>query len=275
MSSNTTIMEPDPEAYELAPVTYLFIHGLCHSPAHIEACITRYRSRMCPFEYPLLPSHNVELNQVSSSREGYDSFEEDVKMIRERLTQLVEEGQEVMVMMHSYGAMVSGSAIHKDLSKVSRQAEGKKGGVLGLTYFSGFILPVGKCLASIFGDKLPDYINCEVSLINEGCFLTDTTSFRHHTLRLFLTILREMWKLERVPFSIPSMFSSTGYLKNERRHSSLRQTYVQFQPRSFMQKPRTLLMSTIQSSTRTAIMIISYLLPNRRRWWQLWPVIEK
>ena len=59
--------------------------------------------------------------------------------------------------MHSYGG-VPGSSAARGLGKVQRVGEGKKGGVVGLIYVSGFVLPGGASVADGQGGQLPAWV---------------------------------------------------------------------------------------------------------------------
>lgn len=90
---------------------------------------------------------------------------EDAECIRNELERLVEDGTEVIVVLHSYGGVVGTEAVHESLGKKQRAAEGKKGGVIGLLYMCAFVLPEGVSIASAFGGQLPPYIVIEVSRV--------------------------------------------------------------------------------------------------------------
>lgn len=59
--------------------------------------------------------------------------------------------------MHSYGG-VPGSSAARGLGKVQRVGEGKTGGVVGLIYISGFVLPGGASVADGQGGQLPAWV---------------------------------------------------------------------------------------------------------------------
>ncbi|KAF2200388.1 alpha/beta-hydrolase [Delitschia confertaspora ATCC 74209] len=77
------------------------------------------------------------------------------------LLPLIEEGKDVIVFVHSYGGIVGGAAAAR-LSKKSRLAEGKAGGVVGLVYLAGNIVREGESLLQAMGGSYPPFLkeNC-------------------------------------------------------------------------------------------------------------------
>ncbi|EAT80994.1 hypothetical protein HBI56_102790 [Parastagonospora nodorum] len=69
-------------------------------------------------------------------------FNGDVKGIRECLTELVEEGKDVVLVMHSYTGM-PGAQAPAGLGKKERQAANLKGGVIRLVFIMAFAMPEG------------------------------------------------------------------------------------------------------------------------------------
>ena len=63
-------------------------------------------------------------------------------MIRSTVAGLVEEGEEVIVVMHSYSGIPGGQAL-EGLDRKSRSEEGLAGGVTRLIYIMSFIVPEG------------------------------------------------------------------------------------------------------------------------------------
>ncbi|KAH7123719.1 hypothetical protein B0J11DRAFT_506776 [Dendryphion nanum] len=71
-----------------------------------------------------------------------ETVEVDVEALRNNILQQVNAGNEVVLVMHSYGCIVGGAAV-KGLSKKQREAEGEKGGVVGLIFIAGFLVDGG------------------------------------------------------------------------------------------------------------------------------------
>ena len=75
---------------------------------------------------------------------------------------MINEGKEVVVLMHSYGGIVGTDAIY-NLSVTERAMHGMPGGVKRLIYMCAFIPQKGQSLAGIFGGMLPPWIADDVS----------------------------------------------------------------------------------------------------------------
>ncbi|MCJ1394755.1 hypothetical protein MMC18_007635 [Xylographa bjoerkii] len=90
------------------------------------------------------------------------NLEDDAKAIRSALDQLiVEDGKDVIVVIHSYGGVVGTQATDASLGEKARQDRGRSGRVLHLLYLCAFILPLGDSLGSALGGGLPPFIKVE------------------------------------------------------------------------------------------------------------------
>lgn len=110
-----------------------------------------------------LPSAYNELIQPLSSK-GYDihavalksaipkgpdspsdlpSMYDDAAAIAAAVSELAEEGKDVIVVAHSYGGAPASESI-QGLSKQARKKEGKKGGVVRLAYMSALVPEIGQ-----------------------------------------------------------------------------------------------------------------------------------
>jgi pimeloyl-ACP methyl ester carboxylesterase len=133
------------------PVVF-FVHGSWHNPNHFRPIRDIFEQEGYKTECPAQPT-------IGAPREKSENgFAEDVQTIKDALTALVDDGNEVVVIMHSYGGVIGSNAVHKDLSKEARSANGLEGGVVYLVYLCAFVLPAGHSLASALGGSLPPYI---------------------------------------------------------------------------------------------------------------------
>ena len=121
----------------------------------------------------LLESHGF--NSVCSKQPSFKtlsvSMYDNAEFIRAETTKLVEDGKDVIVVMHSYGGVVGTKAIYEDLSKQPRQLKGLSGGVTGLLYICAFVLPVGASLGTAFDGQLPPFIKTEVHTLSQLCYI--------------------------------------------------------------------------------------------------------
>ncbi|KAH7123758.1 Alpha/beta hydrolase fold-1 [Dendryphion nanum] len=69
----------------------------------------------------------------------------DITAACDLVSEAIGEGNDVVVVAHSWGGVVAGSAL-AGLGKKERTAEGKKGGVIKTAYMAAFILPEGVSL---------------------------------------------------------------------------------------------------------------------------------
>jgi pimeloyl-ACP methyl ester carboxylesterase len=81
---------------------------------------------------------------------------DDAAAISAVLSSLADGGHDIVIIMHSYGGIPGTQAV-AGLSKTSRLAEGKKGGVIALVYLCAFLLQKGESLVSFEGGLNPSY----------------------------------------------------------------------------------------------------------------------
>ena len=166
----------------------LFVHGSWHSPAHFKPIVDLFQSTGYRALCPRLPT----LNPPQSTT----SLPDDAACIRSELKTLIEdEGEDVIVAMHSYGGIVGTEAVDAVWNKQSRQARGQPGGVLRLLYICAFVLPLNASLVSGFGGQIPPFIEIQASVWNHcslfysSCCSVGTwqTAFDlHKTNRMYL-----------------------------------------------------------------------------------------
>lgn len=135
--------------------TVVFIPGFWHTPEGFTPLARILEKEGYPSVLISLPS--------AGAHPGHPDFSQDVATIRKIITDLSNEGKEVMVVMHS-GGSVSGSEASRGLGKKERQAEGKNGGIVRVIYI-GILLPeAGKTLFETFQgvvsspDLDPDFV---------------------------------------------------------------------------------------------------------------------
>lgn len=133
----------------------VLIQGSFQTPLVYAKLTTGLRDLGYPVTHPSLPSCiDVEADDFPTR-----TMEDDARTITETLQQLIEkEGKSVVVVMHSYGGIVGSTAIPQFLAYTSRQAEGKKGGVLHLFYYAAFVLPEGASVMGTYGESPNNYV---------------------------------------------------------------------------------------------------------------------
>ncbi|KAK6362468.1 hypothetical protein LTS17_012832 [Exophiala oligosperma] len=90
---------------------------------------------------------------------------DDVNCIRSITNELVDDGKDIILVMHSYGG-ICGTESTKGVSKVEREKLRKEGGIIRLLYISSPVPEVGGSIASQMGANMPDFITVEVSTPN-------------------------------------------------------------------------------------------------------------
>ncbi|KAJ9294966.1 hypothetical protein DTO271G3_6528 [Paecilomyces variotii] len=119
----------------------VFIPGAWHTPEYFTGVINKLKALGYETHALLLPSVGGE---------GIVTATDDADFIRKTTASLVEEGKDVLMVMHSYGG-IPGTESTKGLLKKERELEGKKGGIVGLVYMTAFLLPEGQSLGSFLG----------------------------------------------------------------------------------------------------------------------------
>jgi len=86
-------------------------------------------------------------------------LKEDAQRIREELTRLVkEDGNDVIVIAHSYGGMVINEAANPEFAKPYRTERGEPGGVLIIIYMTAYAVPIGVNLVTPIGGTPPSML---------------------------------------------------------------------------------------------------------------------
>ena len=125
MSSTTTSTPP----------TVVLVPGGWQGPEAYELLTPELEAAGFPQITISLPSIGV--------RPGLPDFSADVKAVRAAVVPLVEQGKEVVVLGHSYGAVPMTEALH-GLGQQERGAAGLNGGVIRLVYVAAIVPQLGE-----------------------------------------------------------------------------------------------------------------------------------
>ncbi len=125
--------------------TIVLIPGAWHSPSHYHELILRLHKAGYATQCLRLPSVNPDPGTAEQA-----DVANDIAFTREKiLLPLVDEaGEDVVVVMHSYGG-IPGSGAARGLSKVERRSRGLQGGVVGLVFIAAFPAKEGQSLVSL------------------------------------------------------------------------------------------------------------------------------
>ncbi|KAM0197813.1 hypothetical protein ACHAPA_003203 [Fusarium lateritium] len=85
---------------------------------------------------------------------------DDVVAVRTVVERLVNEGKNVMIVVHSYGGLVGALAV-EGLGHKQRAKEGKTGGVIQLVYLSAFVMPKDQSILGVLGGQYLPWMRVE------------------------------------------------------------------------------------------------------------------
>jgi pimeloyl-ACP methyl ester carboxylesterase len=87
---------------------------------------------------------------------------DDAKFIHDFLEKVADQGNEIVVVAHSYGGVPTSEGL-KNLSKAQRQLDGRKGGVMKVLYVAALTPRLGESLGSLMSSEPASYVNMAVS----------------------------------------------------------------------------------------------------------------
>ncbi|KAJ5998890.1 hypothetical protein N7451_006700 [Penicillium sp. IBT 35674x] len=132
--------------------TFVFSLGAWIIPATFDATRSRLDALGFPSVCPAHPSIGAEPPTKTLS--------DDVASLRDVLAKLADEGQELVVVGHSYGGVVTSCAV-EGLSREARAKEGKTGGVIKVVYLAAFAIDKGQSLLGMLGGNYLPWMKVE------------------------------------------------------------------------------------------------------------------
>ncbi|KAI1120307.1 Alpha/beta hydrolase fold-1 [Nemania abortiva] len=114
------------------PPTVVLVPGAWTAPAAYSKLVSALERKSFNVHVPALPTND-------GARPPDSAFDGDIQAVCEVVQPLVHEGQEVIMLMHSYGGIAGTSAL-KGLTRKDRQAKSLPGGVVHLIYVAAFML---------------------------------------------------------------------------------------------------------------------------------------
>ena len=121
--------------------TIVLVSGAWCVPEHYEALTRALEAAGFTVHVPPKPT-------CSGARPPTASYSDDVQHIRTVVAALVEAGEDVIMLMHSYGGAVGTDAV-RDLTASSRNARGLSGGVVHLLYLCAYMQTQGRCVMDV------------------------------------------------------------------------------------------------------------------------------
>lgn len=163
-----------------ASLAVVICHGSYHTPRPYQPFLAALRAQGIEGYCPQLPTSDLtKLNVGDASRPdynrspppgGYPQPADDALAINDLLSRLIEgEGKYVLLIEHSSGGGAATAAAIPELQAKTRQGKNLAGGVIGIFYECGFMIPVGESVNSFFQPKdgslpvVPPYCQVHVS----------------------------------------------------------------------------------------------------------------
>ena len=126
-----------------------------HSPSHYQGASTILENSKFETHCLALPSLNCDKPQTATAAK-------DAAFVRcELLQPLIEDGKEILLVMHSYGGG-PGSAAARGLGIVERRQQGLKGGVIGQVFVAAMVVEEEDTGLSPLGGHWPDVMKPNV-----------------------------------------------------------------------------------------------------------------
>ncbi|KAH7554706.1 Alpha/beta hydrolase fold-1 [Bipolaris maydis] len=122
----------------------VIVPGAWHAPFYMATVVSNLES----LGYTI---HAQQMPAVGSSNPPSD-LSTDVAALNSMVEKAIDAGNDVVVICHSWGGMVTGSGL-MGLSKAEREQKGKKGGVIRTGYMTAFIVDIGVSMMDAAGGK--------------------------------------------------------------------------------------------------------------------------
>ncbi|KAJ5280843.1 alpha/beta-hydrolase [Penicillium angulare] len=126
--------------------TIIFCPGAWYPPTAFDTIISKLPKYTC---------HTCAFPSIQKASET-KSLDPDISALRSLVENETDAGRDVLVVSHSWSGLPVSSALD-GLSKIEREKEGKKGGVLRIAFISAFLPTLGQSLIGAFGGTPPDW----------------------------------------------------------------------------------------------------------------------
>lgn len=137
---------------------FVFVPGAWHQPKSFTPVLKLLTSVGYEVDAVSLPSVGAEMR----NERPVQSWDPDVRAIRDAILSYVDKGRDVILVCHSYGGAPASQAV-QGLSAKDRKETGEQGAVLKIVFIAGLLLKKGSFLWESTGGKpWPDVIRVEV-----------------------------------------------------------------------------------------------------------------
>ena len=147
-----------------SPFSIVICHGSYHTPEPYQPFLTALKAEGIDAYCPQLPSSDLDKLNVGDVHSpdynrdpppnGYPQPADDVEVVKEVLDDLItNSGKHVILLGHSSGAFTATMVAVPELQARKRKEKGEVGGIIGIFYACGFLIPEGESLHSFFQPK--------------------------------------------------------------------------------------------------------------------------
>ncbi|KAF2793223.1 alpha/beta-hydrolase [Melanomma pulvis-pyrius CBS 109.77] len=131
----------------------VLIPGAWHTPAAFSTIIAK-------LEEAGYTVHTRQLPSVGNPKPPTD-LSEDIVAVQDLVTEAIGDGNDVVVVPHSWAGIVAGSGL-VGYGKKQREENGEKGGIVKGAYMCAFIVPEGVSLMDAIQHQIPEWWTIEV-----------------------------------------------------------------------------------------------------------------
>jgi pimeloyl-ACP methyl ester carboxylesterase len=166
----------------------IFIHGAWHGPEAFDEVIFLLRKA----KYPSVSGGTLP---SSGATTAYQNFDSDVQILRAAAREIVERGEECVVVMHSYGGIVGPEAL-QGLDRKLRKENGEERGVVCLVFLRALLLSEGESVRSSPTSQGNDEETADTSQAFQFFHLREivTRSLGYQKIQLLASLL-QWWSL--------------------------------------------------------------------------------
>ncbi|PSN63782.1 alpha/beta-hydrolase [Corynespora cassiicola Philippines] len=129
-------------------------HGYYHTPEHYQDFVTALEGRNLDAHCPQLPTSDMtklNLGDIHNPDFSRPLLLVDIRKAKIALQSL--QGKRVLLVAHSAGGWTATQAAIPELQAKTRAAKGLAGGIIGILFYGGFIIPVGQSITEFFHPK--------------------------------------------------------------------------------------------------------------------------
>ncbi len=138
----------------------VFLHGAWHSPVYCAKITALLQTHLYVVHAQQLPAVGVPPSWTPPT-----DLAQDIAAARSLVDYAIADGNDVVVVCHSWGGTIASSAL-VGYSKKERAERGLKGGVIKVGYMCAFMIDEGASLHSDIGGEHPPWYSIDVRVGN-------------------------------------------------------------------------------------------------------------